>query len=159
MCIFLMVATNEICKFKVKFTLFSPSPVILNDDIHWTKLILFFEIDFFFLIWHIRGLFGFLQFMRRKGTHSLATTLNCIWLKKINVLFGKFLLFYELYIDHRTPENSWFTADWRSSTTRVLLSHMHEYICSKNVCEVFAFNIYIPYKYESVLIVFQLYFG
>lgn len=34
MCIFLMVATNEICKFKVKFTLFSPSPVILNDDIH-----------------------------------------------------------------------------------------------------------------------------
>lgn len=159
MCIFLMVATNEICKFKVKFTLISPSPVILNDDIHWTKLILFFEIDFFFLIWHIRGLFGFLQFMRRKGTHSLATTLNCIWLKKINVLFGKFLLFYELYIDHRTPENSWFTADWRSSTTRVLLSHMHEYICSKNVCEVFAFNIYIPYKYESVLIVFQLYFG
>lgn len=158
MCIFLMVATNEICKFKVKFTLFSPSPVILNDDIHWTKLILFFEIDFF-LIWHIRGLFGFLQFMRRKGTHSLATTLNCIWLKKINVLFGKFLLFYELYIDHRTPENSWFTTDWRSSTTRVLLSHMHEYICSKNVCEVFAFNIYIPYKYESVLIVFQLYFG
>lgn len=141
MCIFLMVATNEICKFKVKFTLFSPSPVILNDDIHWTKLILFFEIDFFFLIWHIRGLFGFLQFMRKKGTHSLATTLNCIWLKKINVLFGKFLLFYELYIDHRTPENSWFTADWRSSTTRVLLSHMHEYICSKNVCEVFAFNI------------------
>lgn len=142
MCIFLMVATNEICKLKVKFTLFSPSPVILNDDIHWTKLILFFEIDFFFLIWHIRGLFGFLQFMRRKGAHSLATTLNCIWLKKINVLFGKFLLFYELYIDHRTPENSWFTADWRSSTTRVLLSHMHEYICSKNVCEVFAFNIY-----------------
>lgn len=29
-----MVATNGICKFKVKFTLFSPSPVILNDDIH-----------------------------------------------------------------------------------------------------------------------------
>lgn len=79
MCIFLMVATNEICKFKVKFTLFSPSPVILNDDIHWTKLILFFKIDLIFLIWHIRGLFGFLQFMRRKGTHSLATTLNCIW--------------------------------------------------------------------------------
>lgn len=48
MCIFLMVATNEICKFKVKFTLFSPSPVILNDDIHWTKLILFFEIDLIF---------------------------------------------------------------------------------------------------------------
>lgn len=142
MCIFLMVATNEICKFKVKFTLFSPSPVILNDDIHWTKLILFFEIDFFFDLTHKRAFWVPSVHEKKRNPFSCHNS-QLHLIKKINVLFGKFLLFYELYIDHRTPENSWFTADWRSSTTRVLLSHMHEYICSKNVCEVFAFNIYI----------------
>lgn len=152
MCIFLMVATNEICKFKVKFTLFSPSPVILNDDIHWTKLILFF------LIWHIRGLFGFLQFMRRKGTHSLATTLNCIWLKKINVLFGKFCYFMNCILIIGLQKTAGLLP-----IEGVLRLGCYYLICMSiyvlKMCARYLLLIYIPYKYESVLIVFQLYFG
>lgn len=133
MCIFLMVATNEMCKFKVKFTLFS-----LPCDIKWwyslnKKFLIFFLIDFFFfvLIWHIRGLLGFHQFMRKKELillPQLSTAFEKKWFWK-KCTFWKVLLFLNCFNDHGTPENSWFTADWRSSTTRVLLSHVHEYIC------------------------------
>lgn len=92
MCIFLMVATNEICKFKVKFTLFSPSPVILNDDIHWTKLILFFEIDFFFDLTHKRAFWVPSVHEKKRNPFSCHNS-QLHLIKKINVLFGKFCYF------------------------------------------------------------------
>lgn len=142
MCIFLMVATNEMCKFKVKFTLFS-----LPCDIKWwyslnKKFLIFFLIDFFFFRFDLthKKAFGVPSVHEKEGTHSLATTFNCIW-KKINkCTFWKVLLFLNCFYDHGTPENSWFTADWRSSTTRVLLSHVHEYV--KNMCVRYLLFIY-----------------
>lgn len=158
MCIFLMVATNEICKFKVKFTLFSPSPVILNDDIHWTKLILFFEIDFFFDLTHKRAFWVPSVHEKKRNPFSCHNSQLHLIKKIINVLFGKFLLFYELYIDHRTPEKAGLLP-----IEGVLRLGCYYLICMSiyvlKMCARYLLLIYIPYKYESVLIVFQLYFG
>lgn len=53
------------------------------------KLIFFFRFD---LTYYYRA-FGVPSVHEKEGTHSLATTVNCIWKKIINVLFGKFCYF------------------------------------------------------------------
>lgn len=99
MCIFLMVATNEMCKLKVKFTLFSPPC-----DINWwyslnKNYLIFFKVIFFFSFWSdIGGLFLVSSVHEMKKKLVLLPQISAAFEKKINVLFGKFCYFWTVLL-------------------------------------------------------------
>lgn len=158
MCIFLMVATNEICKFKVKFTLFSPSPVILNDDIHWTKLILFFKIDLiFFDLTHKRAFWVPSVHEKKRNPFSCHNSQLHLIKKKMYFLESFCYFMNCILIIGLQKTASLLPIEGVLRLGCYYLICMSIYVLK--MCARYLLLIYIPYKYESVLIVFQLYFG